>query len=145
MIILLLLIFLGLTIVFLLSDWLDMLSVVTAIGTVICMVSLIVLCVKVSEGRVIDQKIAMYTEENAVIESQINEVVTEYMKYETDTFTGLKEDSAITLVSLYPELKSDELVKTQIATYTANNEKIKSLKESKINQSVYRWWLYFGK
>jgi hypothetical protein len=59
-------------------------------------------------------------------------------------FTEVSPDSAITLVSLYPELKADELVKKQIEVYVANNEKIKELKEKKIMGNVYRWWLYFG-
>ena len=88
--------------------------------------------------------IAMYAEENKNIENQIDAVVSKYMEFEGGTLTGLKSDSAITLVSLYPELKSDELVKTQIATYQANNEKLKELKEKKINIRVYKWWMYFG-
>ena len=105
----------------------------------------IMCCIGLSKTKVIDEKIAMYTEENAKIEEQIDTVVKEYMEYEGETFTELKGDSSITLVSLYPDLKSDELVKTQIATYQANNQKIKELKETKINAKVYKWWLYFGK
>lgn len=97
------------------------------------------------ETKVVDEQIAMYTEENGKIEKQIDTVVKEYMEYEGETFSELKGDSSITLVSLYPDLKSDELVKTQIATYQENNKKIKELKETKIKAKVYKWWLYFGK
>lgn len=95
--------------------------------------------------RVIDEKIAMYEEENTNIESDIAVAVKSYQDYETEIFTNAASDSPIVLVSLYPELKSDELVKSQIDVYIANNEKIKELKEKKINGKVYRWWLYFGK
>lgn len=47
-------------------------------------------------------------------------------------------------VALYPELKSDTLVQSQIEVYVENNKAIKELKSSAINASVYRWWLYFG-
>ena len=87
----------------------------------------------------------MYTEENTKIEEQIDAIVKEYMEYEGETFSELKGDSSMILVSLYPDLKSDELVKTQISTYQANNKKIKELKETKINAKIYKWWLYFGK
>ena len=53
-------------------------------------------------------------------------------------------ESSITLVSLYPELKSDELVKKQIAVYQENNKKIINLKEKQIDANVAKWWLYFG-
>lgn len=109
------------------------------IFAMICNIAIVV------DGRVIDEKIQMYTEENEVIESQIEAVVTEYMNYEKETLTELKGDSAITLVSLYPELKSDNLVMTQITTYQENNAKIKELKESEIDIKSAKWWLYFGK
>ena len=111
----------------------------------ICIIAMAICAVSVVNGRVIDDKIQMYTKENEVIETQIETVVAEYMEYESETLKDLKGDSAIALVSLYPELKTDEIVKTQIETYQANNTKIKELKEEKINLSNYKWWLYFGK
>lgn len=96
-------------------------------------------------GRVIDSKIEMYMEENENIEADLNLLVEQYMKYESDTYGELKNESGITLISLYPELKADVLVTKQIEVYIANNEKIKELKENKIDLSVNKWWLYFGK
>jgi hypothetical protein len=113
-------------------------------GGVISFIALIVLLINVSSLKAIDAKIEMYQTENTVIESQIAETVEEYQKYETEIFTEVAPDSAITLVALYPELKADELVKKQIEIYIANNEKIKELKEKKIMGDVYRWWTYFG-
>lgn len=99
----------------------------------------------VVEGSVIDNKIAMYQEENTSIETQMDILVEKYMDYESETLGDLKGESSITLVSLYPELKADELVKQQVEVYTSNNKTIKELKEKKINLSIWKWWLYFGK
>lgn len=99
----------------------------------------------VTNGRTLDNKIAMYTEENENIEADMNALVEQYMNYESGTYGELKGESSITLVSLYPELKADALVTKQIEVYIANNEKIKELKEKKIDLSVKKWWLYFGK
>ena len=118
--------------------------IVGAIGFIVALLFLIGLCINVSELKVVDDKIAMYQEENAKIEAQISEAVKQYQQYEKDIFTEVAPDSAMTLVALYPELKADALVQKQIEVYIANNEKIKELKENKINGSVYRWWLYFG-
>ena len=114
---------------------------------IICfdLIAVLLLGIGVVNGKVIDEKIAMYTEENKKIEQSIDELVSRYMEFENDTFSDLKSDSAITLVSLYPELKSDELIKTQISTYQENNNTIKYLRAKKINLSVKKWWLYFGK
>lgn len=72
-------------------------------------------------------------------------LVSQYMKFETDTYGKLKNESSITLVSLYSDLKSDELVKKQIEVYETNNKEIRKMKEEKINLKVAKWWLYFGK
>ena len=94
--------------------------------------------------RTIEAKIAMYTEENASIEEQMNSLVERYMHYESDTYGSLKGESSITLVSLYPDLKANALVEKQIEVYIANNEKIKSLKNDLLSISNYKWWVYFG-
>ena len=111
-----------------------------------CGIALVFLGVSVSELPIIDDKIAMYQEENQNIENQIAEVVTQYQKYENDIFTGIAENNAdaMFLITLYPELKSDTLVAKQIEVYVNNNQKIKELKEQKLYGKVYKWWLYFG-
>ncbi len=119
---------------------------VFAVAGMACTIIIAAVCAYgLSEAMVIDDKIAMYTEENQNIENQIDLIVREYMDYESNTFTELKSDSSITLVSLFPELKADELVQAQIATYQENNTKLKELKEIKIDTRIYKWWLYFGK
>ena len=92
-----------------------------------------------------DEKIEMYQEENTKIEQQIAEVVKNYQEYETDIFTELSPESAMSMISLYPELKSDKLVESQIEVYVENNKQIKYFKEQFINRCVVNWWLYFGK
>ena len=144
MIILLFLIFLGLTVLTILADVGD-LAYFPIFGTFVCLIAGIVLCINVSGGSVIDKKIAMYQKENTKIENQMDVLVSQYMKFETDTYGELKNESAITLVSLYPDLKSDELVKKQIEVYESNNKEIRKMKEQKINLKVSKWWLYFGK
>lgn len=109
-----------------------------------CIIAAFVLTHELKMLNVIDDKIAMYEEENTKIETQIAEAVKQYQEYEHDIFVEVAPESAVTLVSLYPELKADTLVQKQIEVYIANNEKIKELKESKISGSVMKWWLYFG-
>lgn len=106
---------------------------------------LIYLLVKIIGLRVIDEKIELYQTQNEEIENKVEVVVKQYMEHENKTFTGLKTDeSYITLVTLYPELKSDKLIEQEINLYEENNKKILELKEQKINEKVYKWWLYFG-
>ena len=100
----------------------------------------------IASESVIDHKIEMYQEENTKIEQEVDNIVKEYIDHEHDTFADLKEEkNAITLVTLFPELKSDSLVKQQIEIYVKNNTKIKKLKEEKNDIRLAKWKLYFGK
>lgn len=119
--------------------------VISEIFIIASIIATIYFGVNVKSNDVIDDKVAMYQEENTKIEEQIAIVVSDYMEHESKVFDSAKVSSPVILAQLYPELKSDELIKSQIDIYVANNEKIKDLKLKKINDSVYRWWLYFGK
>lgn len=116
---------------------------IVAIGLVIAVCCL---STKVATESTIDSKIEMYQEENANIEQDIDKIVKEYLEHEHDTFADLKtEESSITLVTLFPELKSDTLVQQQLEIYVANNAKIKQLREEKIDIAKIKWILYFGR
>ena len=112
--------------------------------SIIAFIIIIILGIHVKSLSVIDSRIEMYEEENARIEQQIADVVEESQTYETDIFMEVSPESAVTMVSLYPELKSDSLVQAQIEVYVENNKTIKYLKDKQIKGDVYRWWLYFG-
>lgn len=116
-----------------------------AVAIVISTIVTIALLVCVLNRVNIDKKIALYEEENSKIEQQIADTVERYQEYETGIFTDVAPESSVALVTLYPDLKSDTLVQSQIEVYIENNKEIKELKSSAINASVYRWWLYFGK
>ena len=113
-------------------------------SALISVVAGVIVGVEVTEASVLDARIAMYADENERIEQQVAEVVRQYQQYETDIFTKVNPESAITLVALYPDLKSDSLVQNQIELYNENNRAIKSLKDNNIKANVLRWWLYFG-
>lgn len=120
----------------------QIIGVIVIISSIIAFVSLLK-CVLDRVG--IDKKIAMYETENTKIEQQIVDVVKQYQEYESGIFTEVAPEGAMTLVTLYPELKSDALVQSQIEVYIENNKEIKELKNMTVNASFYRWWLYFGK
>ena len=121
------------------------LQIIGAIIIIISTMASIIFFISAIDRVGIEKKIAMYEEENTKIEQQIADVVTQYQEYEAGIFTEVAPESAMTLVALYPELKSDTLVQSQIEVYADNNKQIKELKYKAINVSAIRWWLYFGK
>lgn len=154
------LVIVGVGILLLVANWLvvnnmkygtckDVLETVSIIFGVLMIIGglagTIFISTEVASSLPIDDKIAMYEEENVKIEAQVADIVERYMEYETETFDIKADDSYIVIASLYPELKSNTLVESQIDVYVKNNDKIKELREAKIGSSIARWWLYFGK
>ena len=117
-----------------------------SVGGIITCVALfagIIVGIVYSNSMVIDDKIALYEEENANIEQSVSLLVEDYKNYESSTFEDLKMDDLTIVFSMYPELKSNELVVEQIELHVANNAKIKELKELKLDYKVCKWWLFF--
>lgn len=118
-------------------------SLIGIISIFIILVAVISCTIEISKSTVVDNKIAMYQEENKKIEKEITSVVNSYKDYEKEVISNTGEMA--TILVRFPELKSNKLVSKQIQVYVDNNNKIKELKEEKINNSIYKWWLYFGK
>lgn len=118
---------------------------ISGFGAIFTFVAWFIILICLTSCRTINPKIEMLQEQNKQIEEKVAISVEQYMNYEKDTFTELKPESYINLVNLYPELKSDELIKQEIELYTTNNEKIVELKEMKIEETMYKWLIYFGK
>ena len=125
------------------NDIWKFLAMIFSFTSVILFIIFICCIFELSEKHSTSQKIEMYQEENIKIESQISELVSQYMEYEKETFKGTKTESSITLVSLYPELKSDKLVDKQLNIYYKNSNKIKALKSKKLEYSTYKYLLCF--
>ena len=101
------------------------------------------------QTKLLPEQITMYEEENTKIETQIATVVETYMNYEQETFkkvsiADMDTESVVALVSMFPELQSDSLVQSQIATMVANNNTIKNLRRQQIEARTLGWWLWFA-
>ena len=128
--------------------WEDLAEGFGILGCLIGFIALIGIFVNIGflvYGRTLDDKIAMYEQENAAIEQSVDVLVKDYYKHESDTYSSLKPENAVLFASAYPELQSNELATKQLEIYVENNNKIKELKEDQINLSRNRFWLYFGR
>lgn len=123
-------------------------------GRIIAVVGVIVLAItllsmtgaghQLATAHTIDEKIALYEQENRVIEEKVELSVSRYLGHEQATLTALTPENAANFVAFIPELNSDSVVQQQIATYLKNHEAIVRLKLNKINLATSRWLLYFG-
>ena len=126
----------------------DIGEVFSGFGLFISVVALIGIIINIGiliNGRTLDDKIAMYEQENAAIEQSVDVLVKDYYRHESDTYSSLTPENAVLFASAYPELQSNELATKQLEIYVENNNKIKELKEDQINLSRNRFWLYFGR
>lgn len=117
--------------------------------SVICFIIMIFVGNDVIVYNQMDDRIALYQEENIRIEEQIKTTVEAYQEYEKEIFENIDLDNLsgeklIILTSVYPELKSDTLVQELISVYVNNNNQIKELKTKKLDYKISCWWLYFG-
>ena len=125
----------------------DLAEVFGILGGLIGFIALIGIFVNIGflvYGRTLDDKIAMYEQENAAIEQSVDVLVKDYYRHESDTYSSLTPENAVLFASAYPELQSNELATKQLEIYVENNNNIKELKKDKINLSKNRFWLYFG-
>lgn len=115
-------------------------------GALMIVSAVTALCIgiKLSNSMIIDDKITMYKAQNEEIEQRVSALVDNYMEYEQDTYNNINCDDPMSLVILLPELKSSELVNSQIELYVFNNNKIIELEAEKLECKPFRWWLYFG-
>lgn len=123
-------------------------EVFSGFGIFISVVSLIGIIINIGiliNGRTLDDKIAMYEQENAAIEQSVDVLVKDYYRHESDTYSSLTPENAVLFASAYPELQSNELATKQLEIYVENNNNIKELKKDQINLSKNRFWLYFGR
>lgn len=126
------------------SSDLDVLGVVLILVNFIPLAVLGLLLSNLYEDQGVDQKIKIYETQNQQLERKIDVTVKSYMNHEKDTYKEFKAGDGMALITTYPELRSNELVKEQMNTYQSNNRKIAKLKEKEIDCNVTKWWVYFG-
>jgi len=126
------------------EDTIEAVSIISVIILIFFVIPELFLLQRNKEIDYINDTIKMYSEENSKIETQIDNIVKNYMSYENKTVTAIAPKSGIQLVTLYPQLKSDKLVQNQMKIYLDNNNKIKDSQQQQIDGRIYKWWLYFG-
>lgn len=115
------------------------------IGAIFAIVLLITLGCYNSTKSTADSQIKVYEEQNDTIMAQIEPLVEKYLNYEKETYSTLKVDSnTLVAMSMYPELKGNEFVQSQIKIIMENQKKITDLRLSKAKLNAYKLWIFMG-
>lgn len=119
--------------------WSPMIGFYTTIPAVVVLMATMILYFDLNT---IDDKIDYLYEYNETIDKEIHEIVSSYMSHEERVFS--RDSNAIVLVERYPELKSNELVKSQMDIYLNNRSEIKELELDRIKlegrKKLYYLW-----
>ena len=126
------------------DDVFFIINIITGTISVVALAVVILLFGTFVSNSGVSEKIKLYQSENEEIENTVYAMVKEYMEYEKKTYKEFDKEQVMSYVSLYPDLKSNELVAEQVKVYTANKKKLNELKEKQIDREKIKWWLYFG-
>lgn len=123
----------------------DICAVMISLFVFLLVLSLIVLCCYNNTSSTALKKIEVLEEKNKLVLEQIEPLVNKYLNYEKETLSEFKiESENIIALSMFPELKGDEFVKSQIDIVIDNQEKITDLKMNIAGLEAYRLWLFMG-
>jgi hypothetical protein len=127
------------------SDYDDVGISFVCVGGIFAIVLLITLGCYNSTKSTADSQIKVYEEQNNIIMAQIEPLVEKYLNYEKETYSTLKVDSnTLVAMSMYPELKGDEFVQSQIKIIMENQKKITDLRLNKAKLNAYKLWIFMG-
>lgn len=92
----------------------------------------------------IDSRISVLEEQNAIILEQIEPVIKQALDYESNTYKELRisPEKLIALGNMYPNLKHDTFIQTQLQVIINNQLLIRDLKLDKATLNAYHFWLW---
>ena len=123
----------------------DICAAMLSFFVLLLVLSLIVLCCYNNTSSTALKKIEVLEEKNKLVLEQIEPLVNKYLNYEKETLSEFKIKSEnIIALSMFPELRGDKFVKSQIDIVIYNQEKITKLKMKIAGLEAYRLWLFMG-
>jgi hypothetical protein len=114
-------------------------------SAILFVITLIVLACYNETKSTCDKRIAVLEERNEVVLKQVEPIVNKYLLYESETLEKVKVNSEnVIALSMYPELKGNEFLKSQIDIVMKNQDEITKLKLSKAELNMFKLWIFMG-
>lgn len=115
------------------------------VSAVFLAITLIVLACYNETKSSCDKKIAVLEEKNELVLKQVEPIINRYLLYESETIEKVKVSGEnIIALSMYPELKGNEFLKSQIDIVVKNQDEITKLKLNKAELNLYKLWIFMG-
>lgn len=113
--------------------------------TVISVISLLTVWGSYSYNKyTTDRQLLVLEEQNELVLNQIEPIVQKALEYESSTYKELQisTDKLIALGSMYPNLKDNIFIQTQMQVIIDNQAAIRDLKLVKARLGGYRFWIW---
>jgi hypothetical protein len=118
------------------------------LGTFIGVISIVAIlgCWGVYSYRTetINSQLEVLESQNAIILSQIEPVIQKALDFESNTYKELKvnPENIITLSQIYPDLKDNSFIQTQLSVILTNQQQITQLKLNKATLNAFHFWIW---
>ena len=118
------------------------------LGTLIGVPSLIaILCcwgVYSYRTETINSRLEVLETQNEIILSQIEPVIQKALDFESNTYKELKvnPENIITISQIYPDLKDNSFIQTQLSVILNNQQQITQLKLNKATLNAFHFWIW---
>lgn len=92
----------------------------------------------------INSQLEVLESQNAIILSQIEPVIQKALDFESNTYKELKvnPENIITLSQIYPDLKDNSFIQTQLNVIINNQRQITQLKLNKATLNAFHFWIW---
>lgn len=92
----------------------------------------------------INSQLEVLESQNAIILSQIEPVIQKALDFESNTYKELKvnPENIITLSQIYPDLKDNSFIQTQLSVILTNQQQITQLKLNKATLNAFHFWIW---
>lgn len=95
----------------------------------------------------INSQLEVLETQNAIILSQIEPVIQKALDFESNTYKELKvnPENIITISQIYPNLKDNSFIQTQLNVILTNQQQITQLKLNKATLNAFHFWIWSKK
>lgn len=92
----------------------------------------------------INSQLEVLESQNTIILSQIEPVIQKALDFESNTYKELKvnPENIITLSQIYPDLKDNSFIQTQLSVILTNQQQITQLKLNKATLNAFHFWIW---
>ena len=92
----------------------------------------------------INSQLEVLESQNEIILSQIEPVIQKALDFESNTYKELKVNpkNIITISQIYPDLKDNSFIQTQLNVILTNQQQITQLKLNKATLNAFHFWIW---